>query len=74
MVTATDGGKVNPRCHNMISYCPYGKCYSWKNGAYVDDNSLAEVMIMRYWMEVMLTRVLRILMDPLLFIPRDFRQ
>ena len=41
---------------------------------YVDDNSLAEVMIMRYWMEVMLTRVLRILMDPLLFIPRDFRQ
>ena len=42
--------------------------------AYVYDNSLTEVMVMRNWMEVMLTRVLRILMDPLLFIPRDFRQ
>ena len=41
---------------------------------YVDDDSLTEVMVMRHWVEVVLARVLRILVDTLLFVTGDLRQ
>lgn len=41
---------------------------------HVYDNSLAEVMVVRYWMEVMLAGVLRVLVYALLLMSRDFWQ
>ena len=46
----------------------YGCC------THVDDNSLAEVMVVRDGMEVMLASVLRVLVDPLLLMAGDLRQ
>ena len=40
---------------------------------YIDDYSLAVVVIVRDWMEVMLTSVLRVLMDPLILMSIDLR-
>ena len=42
--------------------------------AYVDHHSLAVVMVVRDGMEVVLTRVLRILVDALLLMAADFWQ
>ena len=41
---------------------------------YIDDNSFAEVMVVRDGMEVMLAGVLRVLVNPLLLVSADFWQ
>ena len=41
---------------------------------YIDDNSFAEVMVVRDGMEVMLAGVLRVLVNPLLLVTADFWQ
>ena len=48
--------------------------YRWLKLTYIYDNSLAEVMVVRYWMEVVLAGVLGVLVYPLLLMSRDFWQ
>ena len=49
-------------------------CTQCDENTYVDDDSLTEVMVMRHWVEVVLARVLRVLVDTLLFVTGDLRQ
>ena len=48
--------------------------YRWLKLTYIYDNSLAEVMVVRYWMEVVLAGVLGVLVDSFLLMPADFWQ
>ena len=55
--------------NKILSHCILSKTFS-----YVDHNSLAVVVVVGHWVEVVRPGVLRVLVNTLLLLPRDLGQ